>query len=200
MKESELAVLSGRLPLDDGELPPGVSTKDAEHAIGLLLAEARRLVLESKDKGLDWGSVVANSLALNGDTDLLAKLFPDDAPNPLPQWRDSLADWEGDCGVFLELHADLMLLHGADRRIRQYEGGKKGIEQNNLQRSTDAEEKKRICRGFFLRYCESQKVRKRPSRQEAFNKLKREWRDLSRERPELKSPSFSSFKEYCKGL
>lgn len=76
----------------------------------------------------------------------------------------------------------------------------KGIEQNNLQRSTDAEEKERICRGFFLRYCESQKTRKCPSRKEAFNKLKREWRDLSKEKPELKCPCFSSFKEYCKGL
>ncbi|MEL0291916.1 MAG: hypothetical protein VW942_06085, partial [Aquiluna sp.] len=76
----------------------------------------------------------------------------------------------------------------------------KGIEQNNLQRSTDAKEKKRICRKFFLGYCKSQKARKSPSRQEAFKKLKREWRDLSKEQPELKSPCFSSFKDYCKGL
>ena len=166
MKESELAALSERLPLDDGELPSGVSTKDAEQAIGLLLAEARRLVLESKDKGLDWGSVVANSLALNGDTALLAKLFPDDAPNTLPQWRDSLAAWEGDCGVFLELHADLMLLHGADRRIRQSEGGKKGGRESTR---TDEAAKEAVQ----IWYVKS--GRKRPNKRAAILHLIEHW-------------------------
>lgn len=126
MKESELAALSERLPLDDGELPPGVSTKEAEQAIGLLLAEARRLVAYGKDRGKDWWWLVSNMLVLDGKTELASELVPYDESHSIGEWRGSLSKWDGHHGVFLEVHTAILVLHGADRRIRQSEGGKKG--------------------------------------------------------------------------
>ena len=126
MKESELAALSERLPLDDGELPPGVSTKDAEQAIGLLLAEARRLVAYGKDRGDDWWWLVSNLLVLDGKTELASELVPYDESHSIGEWRGSLSKWDGHCGIFLEVHTAIQVLRGADQRIRQSEGGKKG--------------------------------------------------------------------------
>ena len=126
MKESELAALSERVPLDDGELPPGVSTKDAEQAIELLLAEARRLIAYGKDRGDDWWWLVSNLLVLDGKTELASELVPYDESHSIGEWRGSLSKWDGHYGIFLEVHTAIQVLRGADQRIRQSEGGKKG--------------------------------------------------------------------------
>lgn len=152
-----------------------------EEAIGALIKDAKielvRLASEQDDFSMEEAEAIANAEL---------RLIALRQANPTQLSEIGRAEAERLCVLI-------------DQRNNKSARGK-GIEQNNLQRSADAEEKKRICRKFFLGFCESQKTRKRPSRQEVFNKLKREWSDLSRERPELKSPSFSSFKEYCKDL
>lgn len=158
--------MSERLPLDDGELPPGVSTEDAEHAIELLLAEARRLVAYGKDRGKDWWWLVSNMLVLDGKTELASKLVPYDESHSIGEWRGTLSKWDGHHGIFLEVHTAIQILRSADQRIRQSEGGKKGGRESTR---TD-EVAKAAVREWYLK-----RGRKRPTLHAAILYLTEHW-------------------------
>ena len=120
----ELIALDNELPEPDGSLRCGVA--DTEIAIEKLLSEARRLVVEGRDKGVNWWWLVANMLVVDGLTHLAEDLLPNHAEDAGSRWAGELSEWKGDFEVFHEIWMAVLQLRQTDQSIKASESGRKG--------------------------------------------------------------------------
>ncbi len=120
----ELIALDNELPEPDGSLRCGVA--DTEIAIEKLLSEARRLVVEGGDKGVNWWWLVANMLVVDGLTHLAEDLLPNHAKDAGSRWKGELSEWKGDFEVFHEIWMAVLQLRQTDQSIKASESGRKG--------------------------------------------------------------------------
>ena len=120
----ELIALDNELPEPDGSLRCG--EEDTEIAIEKLLSEARRLVVEGRDKGVNWWWLVANMLVMDGLTDLAEDLLPNHAEDAGSCWAGELSEWKGDFKVFHEIWMAVLQLRQTDQSIKASESGRKG--------------------------------------------------------------------------
>ena len=120
----ELIALDNELPAPDGSLR--CEEADTEIAIEKLLSEARRLVVEGRDKGVNWWWLVANMLVVDGLTHLAEDLLPNHAEDAGSRWAGELSEWKGDFEVFHEIWMAVLQLRQTDQSIKASESGRKG--------------------------------------------------------------------------